>query len=481
MAYYQQSLKTFIDTKLNVNTKNVLFDVKLYNDIDSNDFNVESVVENTYTTEFKRQVPTMITNIQGEYIPIPNLNATNNSVEIIFDLAVDDMTGQENESEFETVDYNNSLLAIDEFKKELLAKYHTLGTTNLMMGGSDSSFDINQSVSIEKLVMYFDITPMSTDTEAILGVYEGIGSVYKNSTHIIYLADTGQSMQIPYAVDTNIKFVIYHDGGTIWRMKDNTNSVATSSIVSTTTGSSITFGDTIGFTGLVNRVAINNIEVTSFDLDDLTNELENFIIDINIWDNKDLLTNSGSVTFLSSPINNSLLWGSDGNVVFQVYPLAVIGEYTSENGVNYHSFSLQLEAMIGDNFIFGNNFEYYIKETSEESFTQVFPVDRSHTFALDTQGRQGINDNVMTFIGSESALDWTQSFFYQPTPKLTSLVKKITTGDVEQNKTYTIKVQYPFWNKEYNVVIEGGGINTDINSITTFSLQFKLADDILVP
>jgi hypothetical protein len=110
---------------------------------------------------------------------------------------------------------------------------------------------------------------------------------------------------------------------------------------------------------------------------------------------------------------------------------------------------------------------------------QVFPVDRSHTYALDTQGRQGINDNIMKFIGSESALDWTQSFFYQPTRFLTSLVKKITTGDISQNTVYELKVQYPFWSKEYNVVIEGGGINTDINSITTFSLQFKLADDVL--
>jgi hypothetical protein len=131
--------------------------------------------------------------------------------------------------------------------------------------------------------------------------------------------------------------------------------------------------------------------------------------------------------------------------------------------------------MVGDNFLFGNNFEYYLENN------RVYPVDRNHTFGLDTKGKQGMNNNVMSFIGSESSLDWTQSFFYQPTPKLTSLVKKITTGDVEQNKTYTIKVQYPFWNKEYNVVIEGGGINTDINSITTFSLQFKLADDILVP
>ena len=131
--------------------------------------------------------------------------------------------------------------------------------------------------------------------------------------------------------------------------------------------------------------------------------------------------------------------------------------------------------MIGDNFLFGNNFEYYIDDT------RVYPLDRNHTFSLEMQGRQGINQNLSKFVGSESSLDWEQTYIYQPNRLLTSLVKKITTGDVDQNTIYTIKIQYPFWNKEYNVIIEGGGINTDINSITTFTLKFKLADDILSP
>jgi hypothetical protein len=187
-----------------------------------------------------------------------------------------------------------------------------------------------------------------------------------------------------------------------------------------------------------------------------------------------LLTNDGGVTILSSTIYNSILYGEDGNAVFQVYPLVAYDKYVARNGYNYHSFSLQLEAMVGDNFIFGNNFEYYLNDN------RVYPVDRNHTFGLDTKGKQGMNNNIMTFIGSESSLDWTQSFFYQPTRFLTSLVKKITTGDISQNTVYELKVQYPFWSKTYNIIIEGGGINTDINSITTFSLTLKQAASIIV-
>jgi hypothetical protein len=475
MIYYQKALKNFIDEKLNENTQGILFDVNLYNDIASDDFNVESSIENTYKTEKKRYVPTMITNINGEYIPIPNLNGTSNNVEIIFDLAIDDMTGRDREDEFTTVDYNNTLSAIDEFKNTILANYFPLGNHNLMMGGEDSTFDINQSISINKKVMYFDLTPYNADIEVLFGDTTSVGSLHKTATHIVYEVATGNEIKIPYTANTNIKFVIYQQSNLTWTITDGTNTDTVVNATVSTTGTTLTFGETTGFEGIVKRLAISSSAIPSFDFDNVDTELSVYEIDLHSFDDKDLLTNNGTITLLPSDIDNCVLWGEDGNAVFQVYPLAVVGEYQAENGINYHSFSLQIEAMVGDNFIFGNNFEYYIDDI------RVYPVDRNHTFALDTQGRQGINENVMSFIGSESSLDWTQSFFYQPTKQLTSLVKKLTTGDVAQNTVYTIKVQYPFWNKEYNVVVEGGGLNADINSITTFTLQFKKASDILAP
>ena len=464
MIYYQKALKTFIDEKLSENTFGVLFDVNLYNDIVGDDFNEESNVDNTYKTEFKRKVPAMITNIQGEYIPIPNLNGTNNSVEIIFDLAIDDMTGTEREEEFSYVDYNDTLSAIDEFKNTLLANYYPLGNSNIMLGGEDSKINIDAGVGMEMKTTVLTFTPTTNDEETIFtNGSTTLGKLYKTSSHIKFYNETTNILSVPYTVNEEVTITIYRSTYN-WNMSNGTD---ISTDIST---QQILYGDVnIGYsTGL--QAKIKSLTMTSELLaSELTPE-----IDISDFDNKDVITNDGDLTVAIEALN-CILFGEDGNVVFQVYPLAVVGDYKAKNGINYHSFSLQLEAMIGDNFIFGNNFEYYIDDE------QVYPVDRNHTFALDVQGRQGINENVMTFVGSESSLDWTQSFFYQPSTLMTSLVKKITTGVVAQNTVYTIKVQYPFWNKEYEVIIEGGGINTDINSITTFTLQFKLADDIIIP
>jgi len=470
MAYYQQSLKTFIDTKLSENTKGVLFDVNLYNDIMGDDFNEEFSVANTYKTEFKRKIPTMITNIQGEYIPIPNLNGTTNSFEIIFDLAVDDVTGMEEESEFEYVDYNNSLLAIDEFKNAILANYFPLGTSSLRMGGIDSTIVSTSATVFTSNFIYLKFTPKGNTIEELLRGVNGTATVVnKTATEIVLDIDGVNSISVPYTVDVVNEITITHSDADLWTISNSFGDDDTLTDVSSNNYQNFTFGYATGFDGILHRLVIDN-DTTSTVIDNV----ENPIVDFSLWDNKDLITNQGTGTNMTNTINNSILWGSDGNAVFTVYPLAVIGEYKAENGYNYHSFSLQVEAFIGDNFLFGNNFEYYIDDT------RVYPVDRNHNFALEIQSRQTINENLSTFVGSESSIDWTQTFFYQPTALLTSLVKKITTGTIEQNKVYTLKVQYPFWNKEYNIVIEGGGINTDINSITTFTLQYKLADDILV-
>ena len=139
MLFYQNALKNFIATKLSANTKGILFDTKLYNDIKPDDSSVNSLISGTYAEETKRYITAMITGINGEYVPIPNLTATNNTVEIVFDLPVDNMTGMPEEDEFESVNYNNTLLAIDEFRSNLLAKYYPLGEGCLRFGGDDSS------------------------------------------------------------------------------------------------------------------------------------------------------------------------------------------------------------------------------------------------------------------------------------------------------------------------------------------------------
>ena len=53
------------------------------------------------------------------------------------------------------------------------------------------------------------------------------------------------------------------------------------------------------------------------------------------------------------------------------------------------------------------------------------------------------------------------------------LVKQITDNTEEQNKTYTLVVQYPFHKVTYSVIVDTGGMSTNINTITTFKVFTK--------
>ena len=465
-VYYQNALASFIATKLNDNPYDIAFNVNLYNNIDNDEFSETNKIINTYKTRTTRYVPTMITGINGEYIPIPNLNGTTNSVEIVFDLAVDDMTGID-EDGFLPANYNNTLLAIDNFKKTILANYFPLGTVNIMMGGEDSTIVSVGTTSFTPKFIYLKFKPKNNDTEELLrGVDNSSTVLTKTPTHIEFDVDGTNIISVPYTVNVETEITINQTVSSIWTISNGTDT-DTYTVVTSNDYQNFNIGYNTGFEGTIQRLVIdeNYFEEVS--------ETEIHTIDLKDFTDKDLITNSGQLTGTTITVNNSILYGDDGNAVFQVYPLAVIGNYDAQNGINYRSFSLQLEAMVGDDFLFGNNFEYYIDSL------QVYPVDRNHTYGAEIEGRQGMNENFTSFVATESGLDFTQTFFYQPVKHLTSLLKKITTNELEQNKTYTLKVQYPFWNTYYSVLVSGGGLNTDLNSITTFTLQFKQADKIV--
>ena len=71
------------------------------------------------------------------------------------------------------------------------------------------------------------------------------------------------------------------------------------------------------------------------------------------------------------------------------------------------------------------------------------------------------------------------SFYYIPNKKLNKLLKHIVSGETSQNEVYTLKVQYPFFHYEYDVIIDGGGLEPNINTISSFTVTLKRKDDSL--
>ena len=428
-----------------------------------------------------RYVPVMIPDIVGEYLNVPNANSTTNNVAVQFDIFV----GKTLESDLNTDEYENvgtvaTFNAIEEFKNSLLAQYHPLGVPYLYMGGEDSTIDLNWTGVNSSKAYYFKFTPYNIDNETIYEedtfteerklTKETVGTV----TTVRWYYTSSNYISIDYTVNTEIELAVYHNG-TAWIIIDsdgNTDSDTYAYTISASTDAVI--GGTTGFEGLLKGFASDDVSISTFDFTSVTTEIEEWDIISTAWNSKDTLTNIGTLTLTDNTINNSILWSEDGNAIFGFGTLNPISDLRSPDGeALYQLFELEISAFISNDVLFGNNFEYYLDGL------RVHPVDRSHTLSTEMGMAQYINGNYNTGIIEESVREHTLSFYYIPNKKLNSILKHVVSGDTAQNTSYSLLVQYPFFKETYNVLVNNGGTNPNINTLSTFTVTFTRKDTII--
>lgn len=468
----QEALYELINKELNENSYEVNFNVDLYNSGTNKYYTID---ENGQKHRF---VPTMITDVVGEYLNVPNANSTSNEVGISFDILVDKQgeLSDKDITELENVGYNNTLNAIEEFKNSFLAKYFPLGTPYLYMGGEDSTMNIQTNSTASPRVFYLEFTPKNTDTETIFKF--DTRYLQKTSTNLeFYIGISAFNVSIPYTVNEAVKIVIYHNG-TEWIIEDNngnTDNYTTPFSVQTATrldvGAGVGATDT-GLEAIIRRISHDSSTITSFDFDNVDIELLDFEVDIKEWNSKTEPTNSGSLTLdTSSIINNSILWSDDGNAIFGFSTLNPVSNIRLVDGLYYYQeFELEATIFISNDVLFGNNFEYYLDGE------QVYPIDRQHSLATENNNVQYYNTNYNVGVVEESVREHTLSFYYIPNKKLTSILKHVVTGDTPQNTTYELVVQYPFFKVTYDVTLESGGTEPNINTLSTFTVVLKRKD-----
>lgn len=453
----QQALYNLINEKLNDNSYGVAFRTDLYNAGTNRYYTIDEIGQKS------RFVPVMISDVVGEYLNIPNANSTNNEVGISFDIFVDKKGNfiDKEETEFENVGYTDTLNAIEEFKNSLLAQYFPLGTPYLFMGGEDS--DLSLTVGTTFGVSYIKIIfkPKNNDDENILNLNtQTYYTLEKDDTYINFNLDASRTISVPYTVDEYNTIEIKREG-TDWTITNGEYSDSTPIIGSIPNETSITVGKTTGI-----ECILQSLQVSS------SSAHEQILIDT--WNDKSEITNSGDSTIFTSEINNCILWSEDGNAIFGFGTLNPVSNIrTIDGGYYYQEFELESTVFISNDVLFGNNFEYFLKYEDESRFEQIYPVDRQHTLATELGSNQNINANKNEHIVEESSREHTLSFYYIPTKRLTNMLKHIVDPSIAQNTGYTLKVQYPFFNIEYDVVLENGGLEPNINTISTFSLTLK--------
>jgi hypothetical protein len=460
------SLYNFIDTELNNNSYDVTFDLGLFYSDEQNYY------EQLTSGLRERRVPTMITDMPGEFLNIPGANTAVHNVGIEFDLYVGNTTRSSvKTAEYQNVDRNTVINAVNEVRSRLLAEYHPLGTPYLYMGGEDSTANAVTDTTTNLKFLYIKFTPKNTDVEGIIrGDSDRNGLLSKNATHINFLVSGAlPAISVPYTVNEEIEITITRNGN-VWSIKSGTD---TDSVETATDLAYQDFeiGYTTGLEAIVKRIVIDDVYAQGIDFVNVPK------VDFSTWTSKSEFVNSGDGTLTTNTISNSILWSETGNAIFGFGTMNPASEVRSPDGEDlYQLYSLELTVAISNDVLFGNNFEYYLSTDDGTTYERIHPIDRGHTLAAQMEGEQYINGLHNVFVVSETAREHTLSFYYVPNKKLNKMLKHIVDKSTEQNTSYKLKVQYPFFQVTYDVLIENGGVNPNINTITTFSLTLKEED-----
>jgi hypothetical protein len=339
------------------------------------------------------------------------------------------------------------------------------------MGGEDSTANAVTDTTTNLKFLYIKFTPKNTDVEGIIrGNSVRNGLLSKNATHINFLVSGAlPAISVPYTVNEEIEITITKNGN-VWSI---TNGIDTDSVETATDLSYQDFeiGYTTGLEAIVKRIVIDDVYAQGIDFVNVPK------VDFSTWTSKSEFVNSGDGTLTTNTISNSILWSETGNAIFGFGTMNPASEVRSPDGEDlYQLYSLELTVAISNDVLFGNNFEYYLSTDDGTTYERIHPIDRGHTLAAQMEGEQYINGLQNVFVVSETAREHTLSFYYVPNKKLNKMLKHIVDKSTEQNTSYKLKVQYPFFQVTYDVLIENGGVNPNINTITTFSLTLKEED-----
>jgi hypothetical protein len=221
------ALRELIDERLNDNSVGIKFDVSLYN-TDKTNYKEKTNDDDGVSITTSRVVPTNIVEIVGNYINIPNTSVTENAISIEFDIFVNNYTDVPflQQQEFKSVDYGNSLLAIDNLRKELLAKYYPLGQSGLMFGGVDSRLFVNLDNSFIPNTIYMDVDIKNKDIESLLYMQNTSLTfirIDKTETDLTVEIDIGgvvRTFTVPYKIGL-YELVLWFDVNNKWNFTVN--------------------------------------------------------------------------------------------------------------------------------------------------------------------------------------------------------------------------------------------------------------------
>jgi hypothetical protein len=486
-----QAIRKLLDEQLNGNTSGIKFDVSLFN---SDEINYETSENGiTYKT-----IPAHIINIDGDFLNVPNTSTLSATIDVELDMFVGDVDKLPVDEQYrwETVDYIPAIEILNDFRAANLAKVVPLGDTYLRMGGEDSTVLFQTTTEYDYNTIYFEVDIFNTDAETLLFAYadgdtqDEVMLLAKDDSNITLTYFQDYSTQLPIQVfSISIPYTIGLNKLLIARNIATPNTVyftnGTNEQVAETDFTNLNFGDVIigrttGFEGNIIELIMTESQISSIDVTSIYASASTFFSNptfrlgyVDRYTVKDLQGNAFVTD--KDKINNCILIGSEGQMSIgfnSIIPMTDIRWF--DEGKPRQMFSLAMDVVISKDMLFGNNFEYFLTVDSKEE--QIYPLDRQHSFAGETSGVQYINGTYGVNTIEENMKGLTLSFLYKPTKIINKLVKHLTSNTLYQNEEYTLKIKYPFHEEEYDLLIDKGGISTNMNEISVFTLELKQRD-----
>lgn len=457
-----------------------LYEVSLYDVKTDSSLHQEVDIENTYATEMKRLIPVVIQQINGDFVNLPNVSILEGSMVASMLLPTDKREALTNAIINER--FENVSKTLDKMRELYNGKSIPLGDEFVLSDtviGVDPSFAANFSFneptlinSIRAKLFWSDLDNASDrmffndDNQPQLG-FRILGSTKEIRVNVSLDEDVNRTTwDTGFFPEENVTYDIEV---TVERPDPMTNVFLFKLFVDgeeiNTTTRSISDHNQPNFA--VEEITFTNHTGGIFELE-INNEF--LMNDFTFQGAKDGFSQTVSPEdFIGVP------FGTEGIINFEfTLPNPTTNQFTFGNGINYQEFDVELGITVSKDVFNGSQVKYFIDDV------EVFPMTRNFGYGAESDTDHKITEGTAKSVNIDNSMTQTFTLYYQPKHKVVNLIREQTREDLNQNQVHTLKVKYPFFVREYNVIIQSFGTEPISGNPFTFTIDLILADDILL-
>ena len=453
MIHLQRDIKSIISKRLNDSSDEVDFNVSLYNADLPRTFKQRIESTNSYAVQYDPFISVVISDIDGDYIEVPNHTILNASIVINFEIPtsrehVDNVLLQRNTE--------NVYKALDEFRRKHSTLPIPVGDTVWQMF-EDESITIEHKTDTKRIESFnmslsFNDTVPETIVEGVK--IDGGQFVIKKTETEVEICDYDTKIaSFDYEIEKYYDFYVndYTSGMELYVNGENKNQGNEIRIPMSSTM------DLYSFLGYIEYIGFRDTESEVYE--------ELLINNFSTLENN---VESDNYVIAHSEGYGANEFGKKGLIMFGMGALTPISNQypTGVDGINMQQFQLVMSATYGEDIFPGNFYRYFLD--GEE----VYPLSMTHSFAPEPDSTQTLGSKTSKTINRSNIIGNSLTFYHKNKRVLNNISKNYASIDVEQNKIYKMEIYYPTFKEKYDVVVNEFSAAPIKNTMATFSISF---------